>query len=277
MYEQDNNTMMERTQFMFPSQIEGDFSDEELSEDMEGVTLSLPRAKIPGGGTLQFEITSDDPENPDYAKSIVGVLLYTHMANAYWPESEDSSSDEPPMCQSWDGKCGHGTPGGSCLDCMLNQYGSSNKGGGKACKNMRMLYILRNGESMPLQLALPPTSLKPYSEFVSAAFLSRRRGICSGLVQISLKKKVNETGHDYSVAVFKKLYDFSGEDLAAAKSLSAGCRMQIKEMNERRAESYAAQAQEICEYQDIATELPDNEANFMAASVIDGEREALPA
>lgn len=53
--------------------------------------------------------------------------------------------------------------------------------------------------------------------------------------------------------------------------------MQIKDMNERRIESYAAQAQEICEYQDIATELPDNEANFMAASVIDGEREALPA
>ncbi len=277
MYEQDNNTMMDRNAFMFPSQIEGDFNDDELAEDMEGVTLSLPRAKIPGGGTLQFEITSDDPENPDYAKSIVGVLLYTHMANAYWPDSEDASSDDPPICQSLDGKCGYGAPGGLCQDCMLNQYGTSNKGGGKACKNMRMLYILRNGETMPLQLALPPTSLKPYSEFVSAAFLSRRRGICSGLVQISLKKKVNESGHDYSVAVFKKLCDFTGEELAAAKSLSAGCRMQVKEMNEHRVESCAAQAQEICEYQNAAPSLPDNDAHFTNVAVIDGDREELPA
>ena len=40
--------------------------------------MSFPRVKIPGGGSLQFEIPSDDPENPDYTKYIEGVILYNH-------------------------------------------------------------------------------------------------------------------------------------------------------------------------------------------------------
>ena len=29
--------------------------------------------KIPAGGTLQFEMPSDDPDNPDYEKTLVGA------------------------------------------------------------------------------------------------------------------------------------------------------------------------------------------------------------
>lgn len=273
MYE--SNEMMNQTPFILPAQVDGDFSADELAEDMEGVTLRFPRAKIPGGGTLQFELTGENPDEPEYTKSIEGVLMYTHLANAYWPAGSEYDDDAPPMCQSVDGKTGYGTPGGMCQDCMLNQFGTDSKGGaGKACKNMRMLYILRSGESMPLQLALPPTSLKGYNDFVSAAFLNRQRGICSGVVQITLKK-VSSGGHDYGVAVFKKLYDFSGEDLVAVRTLSAGLRQQLKNMNEQRASAHAANAENICEYQECGTALPDNDEHFMP-SLIDGEREDLP-
>ena len=178
MYNQPtNDAMMTRNTFILPAQIEGDFSAEELSEDMDGVTLRFPRAKIPGGGTIQFELTGENPDEPEYTKSIEGVLMFTHLANAYWPEGSEYDDDAPPLCQSVDGKTGSGTPGGMCQDCLLNRFGSDSKGGnGKACKNMRMLYILRSGESLPIQLALPPTSLKGYNDFVSAAFLSRKRG-----------------------------------------------------------------------------------------------------
>ena len=148
-------------------------------------------------------------------------------------------------------------------------------GKGKACKNMRMLYILRSGESLPIQLALPPTSLKGYNDFVSAAFLSRKRGICAGVVQITLKKMTNGP-HDYSIAVFKKLYDFTGEQLAAVRELSSAMRMQIKNMNEQRAINHATNAENICEYQDGAPVLPDNDAHFIPG-IIDGERDELPA
>ena len=271
-----NDAMMTRVPFIMPAQIEGDFSAEELSEDMDGVTLRFPRAKIPGGGTLQFELTGENPDEPEYAKSIEGVLMFTHLANAYWPEGSEYDDDAPPLCQSVDGKTGSGTPGGMCQDCLLNRFGSDSKGGnGKACKNMRMLYILRSGESLPIPLALPPTSLKGYNDFVSAAFLSRKRGICAGVVQITLKKMTNGP-HDYSIAVFKKLYDFTGEQLAAVRELSNGMRMQIKNMNEQRAVNHATIAENICEYQDGAPVLPDNDAHFIPG-IIDGERDELPA
>lgn len=83
MYNQPtNDAMMTRVPFILPAQIEGDFSAEELSEDMDGVTLRFPRAKIPGGGTLQFELTGENPDEPEYAKSIEGVLMFTHLAIA---------------------------------------------------------------------------------------------------------------------------------------------------------------------------------------------------
>ena len=44
---------------------------------------------------------------------------------------------------------------------------------------------------MPIQLSLSPTSLRPYSDFVNAAFVARRRGVCGSVVQIGLKKKNN--------------------------------------------------------------------------------------
>ena len=60
---------------MLPTMIEGDFSAEELAEDADGLQMSFQRVKIPAGGTLQFEMPSDDPDNPDYEKNLVGVIL----------------------------------------------------------------------------------------------------------------------------------------------------------------------------------------------------------
>ena len=52
--------------------VESDFTPEELAEDMEGIQMSFQRVKIPSGGMLQFELPSDDPDNPDYAKNSGG-------------------------------------------------------------------------------------------------------------------------------------------------------------------------------------------------------------
>jgi hypothetical protein len=203
------------------------------------------------------------------------VILANHNANAYWPGSE-YDDNTPPLCQSVDGKTGYGEPGGLCADCALNQYGSSERGSGKACKNMRVIYLLRSGEYMPLQLSLPPTSISPYTRFVNAAFVSRRKRLCSSVVQIGLKK-VSNGSHEYSVATFTKLYDFAGEDLAAIRSYADGFLAQVKEMNRQRAIANESTADAICEYAEAPLSLPENGDHFSCGSVIDGEREALPA
>ena len=173
-YNNENAMMETKKDFILPAMVEDDCISVDVSEDYEGLRLSFPRVKIPGGGSLQFEIPSDDPENPDYTKYIEGVILYNHDTCAYWPEGSEYDDNVTPLCSSVDGKTGYGAPGGVCATCALNQYGSVEKGKGKACKNMRNLYILRSGEHMPMLLSLPPTSLRPYSDFITAAFAAVR-------------------------------------------------------------------------------------------------------
>lgn len=133
MYEQTNTMMETKTLFQIPQLLDGDdFTSEDLADDMEGLRLSFTRIKIPGGGHLQFEIPSGNPDVPDYAPYLEGVILYSHNSNAYWPEGSEYDDDQPPLCQSFDGKVGYGEPGGTCADCVLNQFGSdgNNKGEG---------------------------------------------------------------------------------------------------------------------------------------------------
>lgn len=208
----NNESLVERNAFIIPEIADSKFSSAELADDMDGLQLSFQRAKIPGGGVLQFEMPGDDPENPDYEATLEGVILFNHSANSYWPAGSEYDDNTPPQCQSVDGKMGYGDPGGICETCVNNRFGSDPKGNGKACKNMRMLYLLRSGEMLPIQVSLPPTSIRPYTNFVNSAFLLRGRRVCSGLVQIGLRK-VSSNGFTYSVATFKKLRDFEGEEL----------------------------------------------------------------
>ena len=60
-----NNTAVDVYQnFVLPTALDSDFSNEDLADDMEGLQLTMQRVKIPGGGNLQFEIRGDDPDNP---------------------------------------------------------------------------------------------------------------------------------------------------------------------------------------------------------------------
>ena len=277
-----NNVAVEQTQFMLPAvTADSEFTAEELAEDMEGLQLNFPRVKIPSGGSLQFEIPSDDPENPDYSKTLEGIILFNHPNNAYWPEGSEYDDNSNPLCSSVDGKNGIGTPGGSCASCAMNVFGSAAEGKGKACKNMRVLYLLRSGEFMPLQLTLPPTSLKPFREFMNQSFSLRRRATYGSLVQIGLKKMSNGKD-DYSVATFRRLSDFSGEELAQIRKYADSFKEQIRTMLLPRASANESQHDDGCDYVSAnpagAEVLPVNTgAQIYYGQTLDGEREALPA
>ena len=71
MYEQNTSMMNtpERNTFLLPAMVEGDFSSDEIAEDADGLQMmSFQRVKIPAGGALQFEIPTEDPDNPDYRR-----------------------------------------------------------------------------------------------------------------------------------------------------------------------------------------------------------------
>lgn len=273
------NTLMERTPFQLPDVVsETEFSQDELAEDMDGLQLGFQRVKIPSGGQVQFEIPTEDPDNPDYQKFLEGIIVYSHNANAYWAEGKSDTENTPPDCQSMDGKLGYGCPGGICADCMYNRFGSDpnpkGTGKGKACKNQRIIYLLRSGDLMPIQLPLSPTSIRPYTDFVNAAFISRRRGVCGSVVRIGLKKK-NNGKDDYSVATFQKVYDFTGEELARVRAYADSFKQQVKLLLEQRVANIESEAGSGVEMEHPARVMPSNEGHFEVGA-IDGGRDELP-
>lgn len=269
-----NNTAVDVYQdFILPTALDSDFSSEDLADDMDGLQMTMQRVKIPGGGNLQFEIRGDDPDNPDYERKLVGVILHHHFANAYWPEGSEYDDSVPPLCQSFDGKQGYGVPGGVCAACAFNQFGSTANGSGKACKNMRQVYLLRSGEYLPLQLSLPPTSLRPFNDFLNLAFVARKRPSYTAIVEIGLKR-AESGGYTYSVATFRKVRDLDGDDLAALKSYVENFKEQIKTILGQRVENYKSDVESLTGTAPL--ELADNGDHFSYPGVIDGERDELP-
>lgn len=273
---QNTSTAMEPVNFQLPAVMDSSFTSEDLADDMEGLQMSFQRIKIPAGGNLVFEIPTDDPDNPNYEKTIDGVLIFHHDANAYWPEGSEYDENTAPLCSSVNGKQGIGEPGGSCVMCAMSQYGTSAEGRGKACKNMRMLYLLQSGECVPIQISLPPTSLKPFKNFVNQAFLLRRRPSYGSVIQIGLRKE-NNGGNDYSVATFRLLENFEGEDLAQIRSYAEGFREQIKLTLKQRAEMAKEQLDDGCDYINAEPQTASTTGPVYMTPAIDGDREVLPA
>lgn len=223
-------------------------------DDFEGIMMTFPRIKIPGGGSTVFEVPSDDPQKPNNVPAIEGIILYNHNTNAYWEEGSEYDMNTSPVCTSVDGKTGYGDPGGACAECPFNQYGTDTNGGkGKACKNMRSLYILQNNAPLPINLLLPPTSLKAFNDFTRTAFIMRNRKPWGSLVRIELRKESNGS-NNYAVATFKLLGDFTGEKLAEVIEYAKVARAGINEMLKQR----AINVEELKEPTETFTEIVDD-------------------
>ena len=176
---------------------------------------------------------------------------------------------------SYDGKIGIGDPGGACATCQLNTFGTAAKGAGKACKNMRVIYLLRSGEYLPIQINLPPTRIKPFKDFYSKAFALRRRAPYGSIVRIGLKQE-NNGKEDYSVATFRRVADFSGEKLQLVKAYASNFKDQLKLIMEQREKAAEEQYDDLCEVGG-GNELPlTSGESFTITPTIDGERDALP-
>ena len=199
---------------------------EAFAEEMDGLTLSFPRVKIPSGGGLAFEVPGDDPENPDTEKEIIGVIVDHHPVNAYWADKY-AGANNPPDCSSIDGKVGVDLDGNRkpCNSCPMNAWGTADDGRGKACKNMRRLYILRDGESLPLLLTLPPTSLKNVSDYLGLRIVAKGFRSYGVITKVTLKKAQNAGGINYSQAVFAVAGTLAPEQVAAMSEYSQGIKV----------------------------------------------------
>lgn len=188
-----------------------------VAEEMEGLSASFERIKIPSGGVTMFEIPGDNPDEPETVKEFSAVILHHHPMFAYYKEKYTGGSN-PPDCGSFDGKYGEGNPGGNCETCPYNKFGSGDNGA-KACKNRRRIYLLREGELFPMILSLPTGSLKEFSRFLMKQ-LSKGNKSNMIVTRFSLKKAVNGNGIAFSQAQFSFDRKLTKEEYALIASMT---------------------------------------------------------
>lgn len=167
----------------------------------DGASISrfdLERIKVPGAGGKAWDLV-DDEMQPAPAASFDAIIIHQKTVRAFWAKEFGTGESGPPDCSSEDGTYGAGTPGGTCSKCAMNQYGSAAKGRGKACREMKALFLLRPGFVMPTLLCLPPSSLTNHKNYVMA-LINRKRFMYSVVTRFGLEQdKGGETGNiDYS-------------------------------------------------------------------------------
>ncbi len=159
-------------------------SEEEIQENIEiirdnqaGQPLSdrdLGRVTIPPQGMTKWVISGVGGDQ--YVDAIEGVVVHIGTPRAYWSKSMEEDGRTPPDCSSPDGITGIAAPGGGvdwttrkCIDCPFNVFGTSRTGSqtGKACKEQRLLYVLRPENFLPMVVQVPVTSIPAVTKYVT--------------------------------------------------------------------------------------------------------------
>lgn len=238
-------------------------------DDESGIQCRL--IKIPAGGGLAYEVQGEDDDDVEYMKEISGVIVFTHRMNGYWPNSYGTGEgeDKIPLCSSMDGKTGLCRDSGevrSCESCPMNQFGSGTdaKGEasrGKACKNMRRLYMMLDNDPNFYLLTVPPTSIKEVNRQLAKIMGSKGIPYTGLIVSLKLEKAVNAGGIAYSKVVIEK----KGLLPAAVANTAREMRREIK-----------AQYQNMAITLDDYAAAPDNNTVSGEFHEVTGTDEALP-
>jgi len=133
-----------------------------------------------GGGGLQIGIRGSEfrMNGEDLGDEMDVVVVATAYEHAWYDSAYNPDDPQPPACfaigEDEDDLAPHADSpnpqADSCADCELNEWGSSETGRGKACKNSRRLALLAAGEDgialgeMPT-IKVPPASLRNYSGY----------------------------------------------------------------------------------------------------------------
>lgn len=163
---------------------------DELKENFESVdTYRLPRAKMTAEG---WELI----EGEALVKELTGVILHTQKKNVYYAKPFNRNDVQPPDCKSADGVKPDDdvkTPvHKTCKGCPMAEFGTNTMKSGKACRNLKPLYMLLSDDSIiPRQVTIAPSSLRAANQYLMDL---TERGLLYRRVKtkITAFKKVND-------------------------------------------------------------------------------------
>jgi hypothetical protein len=187
----------------------------------------LTKIVIPGGGSTVWQMPNPVGGKPANLEEITCVIVAFKDQKAFWKESiDDSGGGTPPDCRSLDMIHGIGDPGGFCNGgtdaqpepCPFNEFKSANEGEGegKACKDLRFLFILEGKSRIPKLLIVPPTSLKGMRRYF-LDLAGQEIPFYGVITSLTLVQDKNKKGIKYSRVEASAVADLSEQELAIAK------------------------------------------------------------
>lgn len=201
-----------------------------------GLSLAdIPKIKNPSGGSLMFELNIPSRE-PEYVKDLVGIILFQSDRRTLWGD-KSIGSGEKPVCESKDlikgslRKNAEGgldvpekilkiaMPGGEkgeCVGCPFAEFDTAVDGNGKpsrgqACSQSKVIFFLRTGDVLPIQITVPSGSLTALRQ--SYATFPVRVDKC--IMRVSLAKEKSKTGVDFAQYRFEYLSALDKETVEA--------------------------------------------------------------
>jgi hypothetical protein len=179
---------------------------------LPGETIDIPdliRIPCPSGGGLTWQW--EESGNDMTSKTIDGILVCFQARGVLWPTLDPG--DHPPLLVSTDLETAElvGDFYGDINQAELedykiegntykwrelpwNQWKSGKDGIGKRCKEQRLLFILRKGDTWPCIVVAPPGSLRDVVRFIKQLKVPHWRAI----VSLSLVKEKSKGGIDYA-------------------------------------------------------------------------------
>lgn len=188
--------------------------------------FDLDRVRVPSGGGTAWEVPTLDGLEP--SKHVEGIIVHWREPRAYWKLSlDESGGGVPPDCSSVDGVFGVGDPGGQCVRCPLAAFNTAppktpggEPGRGQACKQMRLLFLLRPTDLLPLAIFAPPTSLGNLRKYF-LRLASAGAPYYSVVTRLGLEKTNNAGGIEYAQIVPEVATRINPADIATIKEYSA--------------------------------------------------------
>lgn len=184
-------------------------------------TPKIPRI-VAGTNGLLLDASNPDEEE---IKELKGVIIYGAKQKVFYKETYDASKKLPPDCFSHGGK----TPDHSvehpvaatCGVCPNNKFETAATGKGKACRDLRRLFLLLSVDAgsesvMPMQLNVTPTSIKAFDDYLSKLVTY---GFSLDEVETVITARKKDRNDKYVVLGFAKGRTFSEDKAEEAQVL----------------------------------------------------------
>lgn len=186
-----------------------------LEENLKGEQISpfdFDRVTVPTGGSPVWIVPSIEKPEGVAVDNIEGIVIHQSLGRSFWRESlDDSGGGSPPDCFSNDSLVGQGDPAPGraepvegrgdytydCDTCSNAQWGSDDKQRGQACKQTRILFVLRPDQALPTVIAVPPSSLTAVKKFL-LRLASEGRPYWSVVTSFGLEPTKNVDGVKFS-------------------------------------------------------------------------------